>query len=29
MEIRRSADGKRIYLAGADNIGALYAHDVW
>lgn len=24
-EIRRSADGRRIYLAGADNIGALYA----
>ncbi len=24
-EIRRSADGKTIFLAGADNIGALYA----
>ena len=24
-EIRRSTDGKRIYLAGADDIGALYA----
>ena len=24
-EIRRTADGKKIFLAGADNIGALYA----